>query len=164
LHTSSHLTEDTLSSHAESTSSTVLYLLLSLLSLPSSSLAHAASHLGIAQTFSTLLRALPFHVKQGRLIIPAEVTAKHGVVQEDVFRRGPSAHGIEDAVFEFATTANDQLATARNMLVTTEVASGRVPREAMPVFLAAVRIMVISTLRWLIHFPFRSQCQDTSEA
>ena len=131
---------DALASHAESTSSTVLYLLLSLLSLPSPSLSHAASHLGTAQTFSTLLRALPFHVKKGRLVIPAEITAKHGVIQEDVFRQGPNAHGIEDAVFEFATIANDQLATARSMLLTTEEANGRVPREAIPIFLAGVRV------------------------
>ena len=145
MHTSSYFTVDTLTSHAESTSSTVLYLLLSLLSLPSASLSHAASHLGTAQTFSTLLRALPFHVKQGRLVIPAEITAKHGVIQEDVFRQGPNAHGIEDAVFEFATIANDQLATARNMLVATEEANGRVPREAIPVFIAGVRVMRIVT-------------------
>lgn len=142
MHTSSYFTVDTLASHAESTSSTVLYLLLSLLSLPSASLSHAASHLGTAQTFSTLLRALPFHVKQGRLVIPAEITAKHGVIQEDVFRQGPNAHGIEDAVFEFATIANDQLATARNML---KEANGRVPREAMPVFIAGVRVVAADT-------------------
>ncbi|KAF9556745.1 hypothetical protein CPC08DRAFT_76458 [Agrocybe pediades] len=140
LQTSSHLTIDSLTSHAESTSSTVLYLLLSLLSLPSSTLSHAASHLGAAQTCSTLLRALPFHAKHGRMAIPAEVTAKHGVSQEDVFRHGPDAHGIEDAVFEFATYAHDQLNTARDELLKNEGFNGRIPNEAMPVFLAGVPV------------------------
>ena len=40
------------------------------------------------------------------MIIPAEITARHGVSQEDVFRKGPGAKGIDDAVFEFATLAS----------------------------------------------------------
>ncbi|KAF5382555.1 hypothetical protein D9615_002846 [Tricholomella constricta] len=139
LNTPTHLTGDSLIAHAESTSSTVLYLLLSLLSLPSSALSHAASHLGAAQTITTLIRALPFHAKNGRMIIPAEITAKHGVKQEDVFRYGPSAEGIEDAVFEFATLANDHLLTARDMLKE-EGMGGKVPPRAMPVFMAGVPI------------------------
>ncbi|KAH9480434.1 NADH dehydrogenase (ubiquinone) complex I, assembly factor 6 [Psilocybe cubensis] len=140
LQTSSHLTIDSLTSHAEATSSTVLYLLLSMLSLPSSTLSHAASHLGAAQTFSTLLRALPFHAKHGRMAIPAEITARHGVSQEDVFRHGGDAAGIEDAVYEFATVAHDQLNTARDMLMKGEGTDGRVPKEAMPVFLSGVAV------------------------
>ncbi len=31
------------------------------------------------------------------MAIPAEVTARHGVIQEDVFRHGPDAKGIDDA-------------------------------------------------------------------
>lgn len=115
----------------------MLYLQLSLLSLSSSTLSHAASHLGAAQTFATLLRALPYHAKNGRMIIPAEITAKHGVMQEDVFRNGPYATGIEDAVFEFATLANDHLLTAREMFKQ-EGLGGKVPTRAMPVFLVGV--------------------------
>ena len=69
------------------------------------------------------------------MVIPAEITAKHGVQQEDVFRHGGDAKGIDEAVFEFATVANDHLITARDMFNEVE---GKVPREAMPVFLAAV--------------------------
>lgn len=65
------------------------------------------------------------------MVIPAEITAKHGVSQEDVFRRGSAAKGIEDAVFEFATIANDNMVTAREMF---KEDSGKVPRNAMPVF------------------------------
>jgi NADH dehydrogenase [ubiquinone] 1 alpha subcomplex assembly factor 6 len=140
LQTPTHLTIDSLTSHAESTSSTVLYLVLSLLSLSSSNLSHAASHLGIAQTIITLLRALPFHSKNKRMVIPAEITAKHGVKQEDVFRQGPRIPGMEDAVFEFATIANDHLTTAREMLMKSEGLNSRVPREALPVFLVGVRV------------------------
>lgn len=137
LRNPTHLTIDSLTAHAESTSSSMLYLSLSLLSLSSSALSHAASHLGAAQTFATLLRALPFHAKNGQMIIPAEITARHGVNQEDVFRRGPAAQGIEDAVFEFATLANDHLLTARDMFKE-EGMGGKIPTRALPIFLAGV--------------------------
>jgi hypothetical protein len=67
------------------------------------------------------------------MIIPAEITAKHQVRQEEVFRVGGDAAGIDDAVFEFATAANDNILTARD----TFKDSG-VPAEAMPAFLLAV--------------------------
>jgi NADH dehydrogenase [ubiquinone] 1 alpha subcomplex assembly factor 6 len=108
-----------------------------MLSLPSSDLSHAASHLGVAQTFSTLLRALPFHASKGRIIIPAEITAKHRVSQEEVRRKGSVANGIEDAVFEFATIANDHMITARDMFKH----GGSISRTAMPIFLAGVCIV-----------------------
>jgi hypothetical protein len=58
------------------------------------------------------------------MVIPAEITLKHGVVQEEVFRQGPQARGIEDAVFEFATVAHDHLKTARSMLLNVEGSNG----------------------------------------
>ncbi|CCM03530.1 uncharacterized protein FIBRA_05664 [Fibroporia radiculosa] len=138
LHTPTHLTLNSLTAHAESTSSTFLYLLLSLLSLTSSStLSHAASHLGIAQGIATLLRALPYHASQGRMVIPAEITARHGVSQEEVFRRGGHAVGIEDAVFEFATIANDNLLTSKEMFNHAGL-DGKIPWRARPAFLSAV--------------------------
>jgi NADH dehydrogenase [ubiquinone] 1 alpha subcomplex assembly factor 6 len=65
------------------------------------------------------------------MVIPAEITAKHGVSQEDVFRKGPAAKGIDDALFEFATIANDNMVTAREMF---KEGTGKTPRDAMPVF------------------------------
>ncbi|KAJ1303417.1 hypothetical protein OPQ81_011608 [Rhizoctonia solani] len=132
----SHMTLEGVTQYAESTSSTLLYLLLGLLHQGHSDiLSHAASHVGIAHSFATLLRALPFHASKRRMIIPVEITAKHGVRQEEVFRTGGDAQGIDDAVFEFATVANDHIITARD----TFKDSG-VPDEAMPVFLSAVPV------------------------
>lgn len=134
-----HLNMDSLLAHAESTSSTLNYLLLSVLGLSSSdTFAHAASHVGISQTLTTLLRALPYHASKGFMVIPASITAKNHVNQEDVFRHGANAAGIEDAVYEFAVVASDHLITARDMFK--QDGKIQVPREAMPVFLGAVRI------------------------
>ena len=79
------------------------------------------------------------------MVIPANITAKHHVNHEEVFRRGPAAEGLQDAVYEFAVVANDHLITARETL---KNASGRldVPREAMPVFLNAVRSRIQQSL------------------
>ncbi|KAF8914932.1 isoprenoid synthase domain-containing protein [Mucidula mucida] len=139
MQSSSHLTTDSLMTHAESTSSSLLYLLLSMLSVSDSTVSHAASHLGIAQTLTTLLRALPYHAINGRMVVPAEITAKHGVVQEDVFRKGSGARGIDEAVFELATLANDHLNTARSMFKEGGF-EGKVPPTVMPVFLAGVPV------------------------
>jgi len=130
------MTMSSLTSHAESTSSTLLYSLLSLLSLShSSQYSHAASHIGIASSFTILLRALPYHASKRQLYLPAEVTAKHGLSQENVFRHGGEAKGIEDAVFDLASMANEHVGTARGMF------EGKIPDEAMPVFLSAVRTL-----------------------
>lgn len=86
-------------------------------------------------------------------MIPAEITARHGVNMEEVFRAVGQGGGrigkenemggesewrksLEDAVFEFATVANDHLITARNVF---NESGGKVPVETMPVFLNAVR-------------------------
>lgn len=130
---------DTLTAHAESTSSTLFYLLLSHLGLSSETYSHAASHLGVAQSLATLLRAFPYHVSKNRMVIPAEITARHRVNQEEVFRKGPAAAGIDSAVYEFATVANDHLITAREMF---KESGGKVPRVAMPVFAGGVSLQI----------------------
>jgi len=71
------------------------------------------------------------------MVIPAEITAKHGVSQEDVFRKGSATKGIDDAVFDLATIANDNMITAREMF---KDSTGKVLRDAMPVFGAGVPI------------------------
>lgn len=86
------------------------------------------------------------------MAIPAEITAKHGVSQEDVFRHGPDAKGIDNAVFEFATMAHDHLNTAHDMLKTSEDSNGKVPEEALPVFLTGVRVKSVVTTDGITKF------------
>ncbi|KAG8931597.1 hypothetical protein FRC02_002472 [Tulasnella sp. 418] len=136
LYAPTHPTLSSLNAYAESTSSTVYYLLLSLLSQNSSSThSHALSHIGTATTITTLLRALPFHASQRRSIIPTEIASKHGLIEEDLFRYGGSAQGLDEAVYEFATVANDHVITAREMYK-----DGGIPRAVMPIYLSAVPV------------------------
>ncbi|KAF8754957.1 Squalene/phytoene synthase [Rhizoctonia solani] len=155
----SHTTLEGVTQYAESTSSTLLYLLLGLLHQNhSDTLAHAASHIGVASSLATLLRALPFHAANRRMIIPVEITAKHGVRHEEVFRTGGGAQGIDDAVFEFATVANDHILTGRDAFK-----DSGVPSQAMPVFLSAVPVAsFLSRLEQVNFDAFAPQLQTKS--
>ncbi|KAF8319108.1 hypothetical protein DL93DRAFT_278866 [Clavulina sp. PMI_390] len=137
LENPTHMTLESLRAYAESTSSTTFYALLHLLSLhDSSEYSHAVSHLGVAHSLSILLRALPFHASQSRLVIPTEITAKHRVSQEEVFRQGGSAAGISDAAFEFACVAKEELDVAREHIVR----DGKIPGDVLPIFLSGVPV------------------------
>ncbi len=130
-----------LESYAESTYSTLLYLTLSALPLHSVTADHIASHIGKASGIAAVLRGLPVlafpaaqrqhsnstaaagfkidpHVPspQGTVPLPLDVMAEAGLREEDVFRQGPAAERLPDAVFAVATRANDHLITAREML------------------------------------------------
>ena len=135
LHNPPYPTLSALESYAESTYSTILYLTLSSLPLYSVTVDHLASHIGKASGIAAVLRGLPLlafpspqntHTKygalerisnrQGSVPLPLDVMAETGLREEDVFRQGASAPGLQDAVFAVATRANDHLITAREML------------------------------------------------
>ncbi|KAF7722804.1 NADH dehydrogenase (ubiquinone) complex I, assembly factor 6 [Apophysomyces ossiformis] len=116
--------------YSENTASSLLYLQLESLGLRDVHADHAISHIGKMIGISTFLRSLPFHLSQKRLVLPAQITAKYKLSQEDMIRYG-HVEGVEDAVFEVATAAYDQLLTARSLW-------NSVPSAAFPVFMAAV--------------------------
>jgi NADH dehydrogenase [ubiquinone] 1 alpha subcomplex assembly factor 6 len=125
-----------LETYAENTYSTLFYLTLSSFSLSSVSADHLASHIGKATGIAAVLRGLPLiafppppthhtsnttagpldSAPQGAVLLPLDVMAQCGVVEEQVFRQGAAAPGLRDAVFAVATRANDHLITAREML------------------------------------------------
>ncbi|KAL1930794.1 hypothetical protein VTP01DRAFT_10956 [Rhizomucor pusillus] len=117
-------------SYSENTASSLLYLHLESLGIKDVNADHALSHLGKTIGITTFLRSIPFHLSQKRLVLPAEITAKYNISQEQVFREG-HAEGLEDAIFEVATVANDHLLTARSMLK-------NVPASAFPSLLFAI--------------------------
>ncbi|ORZ25993.1 Squalene/phytoene synthase [Absidia repens] len=115
--------------YGENTASSLLYLQLESLGVRDVQVDHVVSHLGKMMGISTFLRSLPFHLGQKRLVLPAQITAKHNISQEDVMRG--NIDGVEDAVFEVATAAYDQLLTARSLLDT-------VTPDAFPVILSSI--------------------------
>ncbi|GAA6007462.1 hypothetical protein JCM11491_004171 [Sporobolomyces phaffii] len=94
---------------------------------------HAASHLAVAMTISTLLRSIPHHAAKRVNVIPLEVASRHRLSEETLFRSGPSAPGLQDCVATLAGIAQAELRTARECF---EGTTG-VPKRATPVFLSA---------------------------
>ena len=123
----------TLEDYAENTYATLMYMTLASVPLRSVHLDHLASHIGKACGIVATLRGIPVLAAPARpvrgppgasvgstrapaLLLPLDVMADVGLKEEDVFRRGPQAQGLQDAVFKVATRANDHLITAREML------------------------------------------------
>ncbi|GAA5840338.1 hypothetical protein JCM11251_006699 [Rhodosporidiobolus azoricus] len=94
---------------------------------------HAASHLAVANTIVTLLRSIPHHASRRTNVIPLDVAARHGLKEEALFRQGPEAGGLQDAVATLAGIAQAELRTARECFDGTT----GVPKRALPVMLSA---------------------------
>lgn len=122
-----------LEDYAENTYSTLMYMTLAYMPMRSLHMDHLASHLGKACGIVAVLRGVavlaapprpvrsPGGVEAGSnrsqaLLLPLDVMAEVGLREEDVFRHGPEAPGLQDAVFKVATRAHDHLITAREML------------------------------------------------
>ncbi|KAF5664151.1 phytoene synthetase ribosomal s6 [Fusarium heterosporum] len=121
-----------LEEYAENTYSTLMYATLASLPLRSMHVDHLASHVGKACGITAVLRGIsvlaapppPVNTPSGQipagrepaLLLPLDAMAEAGVKEEEVFRQGPNAPGLQDAVFKVATRANDHLITAREML------------------------------------------------
>lgn len=121
-----------LEEYAENTYSTMMYATLASMPLRSMHVDHLASHIGKACGIIAVLRGIPVlaapgqpiktptgdaaPVREPSLLLPLDVMAEEGVKEEEVFRQGPNAPGLQDAVFKVATRANDHLITVREML------------------------------------------------
>lgn len=122
-----------LEDYAEHTYSTLMYATLAAMPMQSMHVDHLASHIGKALGIVATLRGIPILAAPAQpvrtptgnqapathkpsLLLPLDIMAEAGVKEEEVFRRGPSAPGLLDAVYKVATRANDHLITAREML------------------------------------------------
>ncbi|KAI5457612.1 Squalene/phytoene synthase [Mariannaea sp. PMI_226] len=121
-----------LEEYAENTYSTLMYATLASLPLRSMDVDHLASHIGKACGIVAVLRGIPVLAapppptqnpsgqeappREPAILLPLDIMAEAGVKEEEVYREGPNATGLQDAVFKVATRANDHLITAREML------------------------------------------------
>ncbi|KAK0704627.1 Squalene/phytoene synthase [Lasiosphaeris hirsuta] len=122
-----------LEDYAENTYATLMYMTLAAAPLRSVHLDHLVSHIGKACGIVATLRGIPIlaapsqpirgpsgtnvgNTRSPALLLPLDVMAEAGLKEEDVFRRGPNADGLQDAIFKVATRANDHLITAREMM------------------------------------------------
>jgi NADH dehydrogenase [ubiquinone] 1 alpha subcomplex assembly factor 6 len=150
-------TLEEIESYAEKTSSRLFYLSLNLLGVSKTVTDQIFSHLGKARGITQLLNSVPFHAgvirttvptppetptqegvkpksrsgpakpRQRRIVLPREYLNKHGVIEEEVYRKGAEAKGLRDAVFDTATRANDYIISAKSLLQD-EFKGGKVPQ------------------------------------
>ncbi|WP_051332210.1 phytoene/squalene synthase family protein [Cucumibacter marinus] len=92
----------------------------------------AAGHLGVADSLSLHLRAMPADLAAGRLMLPHDLLTRHGVTESQLFA-GSMTEGLGDALAELRSIATDHLEEARTAIVL-------LPREIRPAFAAIALI------------------------
>jgi phytoene synthase len=101
--------------------------------------ADAAGHAGVAYAMTGLLRALPWHVRQGRVYVPASVLEAQGVALEDVLA-GRGGDGLARALSEMRGVARRHLDAARADMaaVPAPIVPAFLPVALVPLYLAAM--------------------------
>lgn len=101
--------------------------------------AEAAGHAGLAYGITGLLRALPWHARQGRLYLPKDILDRHGVTRDDVVlgRGGP---GVRAACAELRDLARWHLERVRSLRgsISPEIATAFLPLALVPGDLGAL--------------------------
>lgn len=97
----------------ESTNSSLNYLILEALDVRNVHADHAASHVGKAQGFVTLIRAIHYHVLRNNVYLPRDVMIKHHVSQEEVIRHCRQQKS-KDLIYELASVAHSHLIKANS--------------------------------------------------
>ncbi len=115
--------------YAEATSAGLTRLALQCLGAMQPRALQAGQHVGIAWGLTGLVRAVPFHAAQRRLLLPLDRLQAAGLTPDDVFeRRKPKALAV--VVAGIASEARRHLRQARRLRV-------GVPRLALPALLPA---------------------------
>lgn len=97
------------------TSSALMRLASLVLAKGDPGFADAAGHAGLAYGLTGLLRALPWHARQGRLYLPKDVLDRSGVTREDIVR-GRGGPGVVAALADLREVARGHEARARTLL------------------------------------------------
>jgi len=105
-----------LEAYAEGTAASLFDLAFGVLATASdrAPAAEAARHLGIAWALTGLVRAVPFHARQQRCYLPADLTRRAGVDDVGLFalRGSPALTGVVEAL---AGRAAEHLAAVRDL-------------------------------------------------
>jgi len=84
--------------------------------------ADSAGHAGVAYAITGLLRAFPWHARQGQVYVPVDILERHGVVRDDIVagRGGP---GLNGALADLRAVARRHLAQVRTLRPSIPVAA-----------------------------------------
>ena len=119
-----------LEEYAAGTSASLQQAALGILGVADEAAERAAASVGTAWALIGLLRAVPFHARQRRLYLPAELLEKERVSHDALFEGRPGA-GLKAVVRALDARAGEHLSAARAL-------RREVPREALPALLPAV--------------------------
>lgn len=125
-----------LESYSEKTYSTLLYLHLESLDIRKPAVDDIAQHIGLAMGITSTLRGLPYFFSKKIVPVPTDICTKFNLAQEDLLRHR-EVNGLQDAIFEVATRANDHLISAK-VKIRELNESAEIKRDASGVFLNAV--------------------------
>jgi phytoene synthase len=130
LEETSFATLDDLLAFAGDSSSTLAELALRLLlgEVKEEALA-AARQVGMAWALAGILRAIPYHAHQGRVLLPGDLLGQHGVDPQDILQ-GRSTAGLREVVCLLHGAAAEALLKARAL-------RPYVPRAGVPALLLA---------------------------
>lgn len=102
-----------LEAYAEATSTSVMRLAAQAIDAEKAeAAAEAIRHAGIAYALTGLLRALPLHASQGRLMLPADILLARNVDPHDVLA-GKMNEELRGAIMDVASRAREHLSSAR---------------------------------------------------
>jgi phytoene synthase len=98
--------------------------------------ADAAGHGGVAYAIAGLLRAFPWHARQGRVYVPTAVLDAHGVAREDLLA-GRGGEGLARALSDMRGVARRHLDAARAGMaaVPPRIAPAFLPLALVPAYL-----------------------------
>jgi NADH dehydrogenase [ubiquinone] 1 alpha subcomplex assembly factor 6 len=119
-----------LENYAEESSSRLIYLALGVLGTCGPAATEAGLHVGVAYSLAGLLRAMPFHARTGRQLIPVDIAAQSGLSEED-YRALRSTPALRSVIAELAAAASRHLGLAR-------ARHAEIPRQALPALLPAI--------------------------
>ncbi|HYG85124.1 MAG TPA: phytoene/squalene synthase family protein [Azospirillum sp.] len=115
--------------YAEVTAAPLVHLSLEALGVRDPAAAEAGRHAAIAYALTGLLRAVPYHARQNRVLLPADSLGAQGVHVRDVIE-GKAGAALKPVVREVADAAREHLGKARAL-------QREVPRAAVPALLGA---------------------------
>jgi len=139
-----------LETYLEKTSSRLIDLQLEILGVEAPAAFEAARPVGVAWGLIGLVRALPFHVRHGRVYLPADLMAAAGVDQA-ALKGGKGSSATATVVRQMTERAEALLVQARAL---------KVPRTAVPaLLLAAPGRLYLRRLASAAHDPFDPRIQ-----
>lgn len=138
---------DCLVNYADATATPLMRAVLRVLGNSTAAADTVARDAAVAWALTGILRAVPFHARDQRVLLPRDLLAANGVTEDALFRGRPEP-GLRAVVAAVAAVASDHLARARAV-------RSAVPKPGLPALLPATLAgLYLGALHKAGHDPF----------